>query len=388
MLYIFLAVTALTFAIIHSTSRSSNNHIWMNLTFVVLFVIWGLEYYNTVDYRVMLNKYNEVIYGTGGNIELGDIEPLCQLLFYICSPIGNLFYYVLAAIIEIVILRLMVLKYVPQKYFWVLVLLMLFQFEYVVPIMTLKRQILAVFVGLLVIYVLNEKVKWSVTKRLIVALLICFAAFNIHKATVVVVLFIPIWFLSKFKFNNIALLALCGLYVFQYFFDLGAYASFFFDILNSSDAKYAHYALQFEDENRTTSAIHIVIEVFTFLLTLYGLKVCNQKEKTILLAGIVYFLCVNFFVRDSGRILLPFRICQLLSIPIILSKIGKIHELLPKAVVAMFLIISIKSTYDVYTNPDKSSMTEGFKSFSLIYEAPSMQVNHPNLESKKYLPYR
>ena len=393
MLYLFLGIITLVFSINCSQSKIEIKYRkYLNLTIFMLFFIWGFEYYNTVDYKVMLSKFNQVVYDDY-NYEIDGsktyIEPGCKVLFYLCSPFGNLTYYILVALFEVLIIRVFVRKYVPQKYFWLFIVLVLFQFEYTTVLMTLKRQMLAIFVSLLSIYILNEKENvWTRKKLLIVSSCLCLLACCFHKSAVATFLFIPIWYIAKFDFSKRLVIVLICFYFFQYTFDLSAYSTLFFNLIESQDEKFAHYALQIEEGGRDTTFIHIVTEFITFLLMVLSLNKCNKKERMFLLAGIFYSLFINFFVKDSGRILLPFRICQLFAIPIMISKIVSIHRELPKLICTMFVIISVKSTYQVYTNPDRTSMTEGFKSFNLIFEAPSMQIDNPISESKKYLPYR
>lgn len=390
MLYLLLGVITVALSVACSRSNTVEQCKWyLNLTLSVLFIIWGFEYFNTVDYTVMLEKYNQVVYDGGINGNIMEIEPGCVLLFYLCSPFGNLFYYIVVALYEVLILRLFIIKYIPRKFFWLLIVLILFQFEYTTVLMTLKRQILAIFTSLLMVYVLLEKEHiWSVKKQILIAVLICFIAFNFHKAAIVTILFIPIWYISRLEIPNWSLYFVVALFFVQYFFDLGAYSEMFYNLIASHDDKFAHYALQIKDGGRETTIIHIAIEFFTFIGMLFSLKYCNKKEKFFLISGIVYLLFINYFVKDSGRILLPFRVCQLFAIPIMVSKIGKIDRILPLVACAMFVLISVKSTYQVYTNPDRSSMTEGFKTFNLIIEAPSLQIDEPQKEKAKYLPYR
>lgn len=391
MLYILLALISLFFSVLASKSSSKEHYNkYLCISLIFLFVIWGFEYYNTVDYSVMLNKFNQVIYNIKEYTNTGDIvyiEPGCKLLFYLCSPFGNLSYYVLVAFFEILILRYIIVKYIPNKFLWVLVMLILFQFEYVTVIMTLKRQMLAIFVSLLVICLLNEKeYKWNNKKLYISSLLLVILAFSFHKSVLISILFIPIWIIAKYRISKILIILLIGIYFVQYTFNLGNYASLFFDLIQSQDDKYAHYALQIEDGGRQTSHTHILIEFILYFMTLMVVNSCNKKERVFLISGMIYYILVNFFIMDSGRILLPFYMCQLISIPIILSKI--VNYKLRLSLMLMFAVISIKSTYQVYTNIEKSSMTEGFKSFNLIFEAPSFQIDNPNAEKRKYLPYR
>lgn len=393
MLYLFLGLVTVIFSISCSQCITKIEYRkYLTLTMFLLFFIWGFEYYNTVDYAVMLHKFNQVVYDKINyeiSGEITYIEPGCKALFYLCSPFGNLTYYILVAFFEVVIIKVFIIKYIPQRYIWLLILLILFQFEFTTVLMTLKRQILSIFAGLLIIYFLTEKESvWSKKKLLIVSLSLCLLACSFHKSAIVTVLFIPIWYITKYDFNKWVLIILVVFYFFQYTFDLSVYSNLFFSLIEAQDEKFAHYALQIENGGRETSLIHIIIEFITFLLMLFSLNRSNRQEKFFLLSGIFYSLFINFFVMDSGRILLPFRICQLFAIPIMVSKISFINEKLPNLICAMFVVISIKSTYEVYTNPNKSSMTEGFKSFNVIFEAPSLQIDYPLSEKGKYLPYR
>lgn len=59
MLYLILGSVTFLFSIISSFSGTKEKYVkYLNLTFLMLFFIWGFEYYNTVDYKVMLLKYN------------------------------------------------------------------------------------------------------------------------------------------------------------------------------------------------------------------------------------------------------------------------------------------------------------------------------------------
>ena len=84
--------------------------------------------------------------------------------------------------------------------------------------------------------------------------------------------------------------------------------------------------------------------------------------------------------------LLYFNVCNIFAIPIVLTKIQKLKF---RMFVMVYVgLVAFRLCFNAITNPDKTSMSYGFREFNTIFEAPSIQIDQVKTEHDKYLPYR
>lgn len=383
MLYLILSVTAIVLSYIASIENNKRCAILTRYAFAIVFFIYGFEYYNTVDYDVMLRKFNYVNYGTLMHSMYGDeVEPLTRILMKLCKPIGNIGYYIIVAFFEIIVLYKMAIKYVPKQYLWLFFILLLINFDNVILLMTVKRQVLSLFVVWLGVYYLLNVEKRNNTR--IGTLLIISACF-IHTASIFALLILPI-----VRYNYLpsrqTRITLFIIFFAQFFVNISTYTDFLYNYIFGINEKFASYANDLQGDIDITPA-YFIYYLSTFYIILFNLDKLNKTELALAKFVILYYLIFNLLPNSAGRSLMYFNLFQLFVIPIIVSKINdfRIMNLKVKyTYIALVVIISLRLCTNVYISDDPTNIGNGFKKFNTIFEAPSLQIDDPSFEKNKF----
>ena len=391
MFYTFLAIVAIFLAYNAGYLEKQNNRdLCYKLTFFVIFFIYGFEFYNTVDYSVMLNKFNLVNRTDKSIFEFGEsVEPFCAFLLKICQPIGGIGYYLVTAAFEIFVMYKICRKSIDERFLWLFTFILLINFDYVIVFMTVKRQFLSVAFVMLGVYLSSlesyENKRIFFKKNFYVFL--CFvAAFMVHKASVGALFLLPIVFFKQPLTKKISAFLLF-LFLLQYLVDLSKYADSIFYFLSDRTDKFAHYAQQLES-GRSKTFVYVFYETVVFLILLYYGNKESGIRLVLIKASLFYFVMANYFQKDVGRILLYYHYCTIFAIVISVENLfaeGKVR--FAKMFLIMAVLISCRLYYNAFFVSDKHSMSYGFKNFKTIIEAPSLWIENPNQLYKKYLPY-
>lgn len=378
MLYLFLTFLVLVLCYLAYTSPYKQHCLlFVRLAFLIVFFIYGFEYFNTVDYGVMLSKFNYVNYNISISSRFGEeIEPFVALLMKICKPIGNIGFYVVVALFEVVVLYKIVAKYVPLKYLWLFFVLLLINFDNVILIMTTKRQILSLFIVWSGVYILLDD---KIRHKYLMGISLFIGAIFIHTAAIFALLMLPI---IKYNFRPSKKLRLLLFFLFfvQFVIDVSAYSESLYTYIFGINEKFASYAHDLQGEK------NITITYFLYYLTIYTsilltFDKLNSKELVWAKFVIVYYLLFNLLPYSAGRSLMYFNLCQLFVIPFVISKLN--NDKIKKFVCTFVILISIRLCYNTYTTTDPSGIGNGFKEFNTIFEAPSLQIDKPNQERSK-----
>lgn len=379
MLYLFLSTLAIILSYCAYSSRDKQKSVaYVRWSFAVVFFIYGFEYFNTVDYAVMMYKFNLVNYNIQIPIMFGDkIEPLTTLLMKLCKPIGNVGYYVITALFEIVVLYKIAKGLLPLKYLWLFFVLLLINFDNVIVLMTAKRQVLSLFVTWLGLYIILEN---SIKHSFKIGAAVIISAILIHTAAVFALLMIPI-----VKYNYVPgkklRWVLFGLFFVQFVIDISSYSEFIYIYILGINDKFASYAYDLSGESSVT-AVYFLYYLTIYSAVLFNLDKLNQKELVWAKFVILYFLLFNMLPYSAGRSLMYYKLGQLFVIPIIISKIQNYKI---KTLVCTFsVLISLRLCYNTFSSSDVSSIGNGFKEFNTIFEAPSLQIDNPSLERDKF----
>ncbi|MBR3073399.1 EpsG family protein [Fibrobacter sp.] len=391
MLYTFLAIIAFYLAYkVGCLEKQNDRDLYYKLTFFVIFFIYGFEFYNTVDYSVMLSKFNWVNNTEKSIFEFGEVvEPLCAFLLKLCQPIGGIGYYLVTAAFEIFVMYKLCKKSFDERFLWLFVFILLINFSYVITFMTLKRQFLSVSFVMLGVYLSSLesfKDKRFFSKESFYIFLCFVAAFMIHKASVGALFLLPIVFLKQPLTKKMSVFLLF-LFLLQYLINLSDYADSIFYFLSDRTEKFAHYAQQLES-GRSKTFVYIFYETVVFLTLLYYGNKESGIRLVLIKASLLYFVTVNYFQKDMGRIVLYYQYCTIFAIVISIENLlieGKIK--FAKMLMLMVVLISCRLYYNAYFVNDKHSMSYGFKNFETIFEAPSLWIDNPVKLYKKYLPH-
>lgn len=379
MLYLFLAVIAIALSYFAYQENDTHNKVlFIRGAFLIVFFIYGFEYFNTVDYAVMLQKFNYVNYGVRIDSIYGEqVEPLTALLMRLCKPIGNIGYYILVAAVEIYVLYKIALRYVPLKYLWLFFVLLLINFNNVIPLMTAKRQVLSLFIVWAGVYIILEnKVKHSFAIG--VALIICAALF--HSAAVFALFMIPI-IRFDFTVNRRIQIILFLLFFVQFVIDISSFSQSIYTYVLGFSEKFAHYANDLKGEKNVT-LVYFLYYLTIYSAILFNIDKFNGKERVWAKFVILYYLVFNLLPYSAGRSLMYYNMSQLFVIPILVSKINNID--IRRFLCIFAVIISLRLCYNTFSASDSSGIGNGFREFNTILEAPSLQIDNPISERKRF----
>lgn len=383
MLYLILSVTAIVLSYIASIENNKQCAVLTRYAFAIVFFIYGFEYYNTVDYDVMLRKFNYVNYGTLMHSMYGDeVEPLTRILMKLCKPIGNIGYYIIVALFEIIVLYKMAIKYVPKQYLWLFFILLLINFDNVILLMTVKRQVLSLFVVWLgVYYLLNEEKRHNNKIGTILIISACF----IHTASIFALLMLPI---IRYNYlpSKLTRIILFMMFFVQFFVNISIYTDFLYNYIFGINEKFASYANDLQGELGVTT-VYFIYYLFTFSIILFNLDKLNKAELVLAKFVLLYYLIFNLLPYSAGRSLIYFKLCQLFVIPIVVYKIKNFRIMYLKVkhiYVTLVVLISLRLCTNVYFSDNSTNIGNGFKKFNTIFEAPSLQIDNPSFEKSKF----
>ena len=378
MLYLFIAAVVLVISFYASTQNKSKYLISLKVCYCLVFFVWGFEYFNTVDYNVMLEKYNLVNYNIfSGAMFEDDIEPVSKILLILTKPIGNIGYYVVAALFEVLCFYFMTKNLIQRKFIWIFFILLLINFDNVICMMTLKRQFLSTCVSFLALYILVNNKK----NNQIYAFLLLLIAFNIHRSAFFNFLIFPLYHFKYRPFLK-GIYFMIPLFFIQYFVNISTFSVFLFDAISINSDKYAHYANQLEVAVNFTP-VYILYRFMLYVIFLFSLSRVSNKELPLIYCSLFYLLTYNFLSNDIGRMLLLYNLSIIFTVPIILNyfKNFKIRAL----VISYVVLVSFRLLYNGYTDSNPFSMTYGYKEFNTIFEASSLQIDNPIGEKSKFL---
>lgn len=349
---------------------------YINAIFFMMWVIFAIEYYTTKDYPV----YYENFYN---NIE--HWEPLYTFLMHLFRPLGFISFNAAVSAFEIFTLCFLYKKIVPPRYRWIGIVFLILNNDYLLIFMNLKRQFFAMACGLWVAYYsfCSEN-----KRRYLYALIALVCAINIHTSGYVCAVFILLSFINK-RMNKPLIIGFFVIYAVSFTFSLSAYAEYISQMMaltgESSDyyMQYLDQQAEYEKEGigRNLTLVYRSFDILLFSLLLIYNKKATDKEYKFFLCSIIYFILGNILLGNFFRINLYFKIMNIISIPLILSKI-RIHntnQLLFYAYTFLCLAIPARLYYNTMFSDKYNYMTVKYKNFYTIF--------HDEVDKKDYMPF-
>lgn len=337
----------------------------MFLGFSLLFLIAAIRYNYGNDYVGYYDIYRDIV---SYPLSINDIlnrgyryEPGWILLNYLSKPIGGFFALsAFVALIENLVYYRFIKKYVPIDYWVLAVFIYVFSSNFYLLNMSMLRQGLAISLFV-----------WSFDyikdHRLIIALLVSFLAWSIHRSAIVLFPFVLLPYVMKKQALAPVFAVIIGalfiLFILANNVTEGVYNSVlqYVDMQDYSD----YYG---EDQQSVNYGIGFIINLIPFLLLLYYLlkgKVSAVWQRILVVLASVSTLIIPFgeIVPMIGRIGMYFSAFSIAAMPIVFKWIPRRNL----AYITLFLYVFM-TLYGYWNFFHSDVWTRSYKEYHTIFE--------------------
>ena len=131
-----------------------NKRIALFISFVLLFIPWGLQFQATQDWDVNLLRWDFVNVNAkvGLDGEDRELEPLYTLILKLCKPLSFYGFLMLSGLVELSVIFLFIKKYVSPSYYWVAIFILMIKVNYGLLFINSNRQTLSVICVMVAVY--------------------------------------------------------------------------------------------------------------------------------------------------------------------------------------------------------------------------------------------
>ena len=259
----------------------------LKVSFSLIFILWGLQYDMVQDWSVNLSRWNSVNYKRD---IFREVEPLLAFLMSLAKPLTFFGWLIVCAVFELITLYYFTRKYVPPKYYWITIFILMLRIDYGLLLINSNRQTISVILSMYAVLILlqtnklhNLKYKKIPILKILVAGIILYAATQIHSAALLSYIVIPIYlFVILIPRPNIKLLLIVfnAFFIGRYIFDVSSYTHLFQEILNSAAIEgFDSYLNALDTSAKTYSMIDQPIYLFLINSAIYFYPKMNTSMK-------------------------------------------------------------------------------------------------------------
>lgn len=279
------------------------------VSFSLIFILWGLQYDMVQDWSVNLSRWNSVNHK--GDI-FREVEPLLAFLMSLAKPITFFGWLIVCAIFELITLYYFTRKYVPPKYYWITIFILMLRIDYGLLLINSNRQTLSVILSMYAVLILLQTNKLHYLKykkipilKILVAGSILYAATQIHSAAFLSYIIIPIYlFVILIPRPNIKMLLIVFniLFIGRYFFDVSSHTHLFQEILNSAAVEgFDGYLNALDTSTKTYSMIDQPIYLFLINSAIYFYPKMNTSMRFFSLSFTIGTIIGGYMVGNLYR---------------------------------------------------------------------------------------
>ncbi len=334
---------------------------YINLIFAGLWMIFSIEYYTTIDYRVYYENFQFPPKGVW--------EPLYMLLVMIFKPFGYVFFNACMAAFEMYTLCFMIKKYVDKRWYWLAIVLFIMDPNTVFNFMTVKRQFISMAVVMWIPYVLLSRTDKA---RFIYAIILLVIAVNIHSAAYMAILFFALPFI-KWRPNRFAIIVIGVIFIGSSGL-LVSNVKMLYNLLSITGmaGKYEYYIDVLDSADLDDFRIGPV-EAFYRIVTLFSMLWCipkmtdSQYKLTILSIG-GFFLSAILFA-DMWRLAWYYTMFNCMTIPITMRILWKEYpKYISIAIISLMLIMPLRQYYLVMSGKSEAHQMFKIQHFYTIFD--------------------
>ncbi len=352
------------------------------ISMCLLFILFGLEYDIVVDWDYNLERWNiannpSEVKNYGVNTDL-----LYQLILKIFKPITFYGWLMLSAIIELYVIYKFTIKFVPPRYYWITIFILMMRVYWGFMIINSNRQSIALILTMCSLLILlkisySKPLKLQI-KTLMLSIGLLIACFFIHSSAAFAILLIPIYFLlrilGKLKTKYIVLIFNI-IYFSRYFINsetlqgliLGYWGSF-------GSESYIGYIKEMEEMDFQNSFFE---QFFNWILITTSAFCFKRMSKVCQLFSVCYVVSLFFqtlFGANIQRVMIYLSIYAIFMIPnlvmIINNTIKNSKKLIPYALYGLMIGFCVMS-YCKYVYWSPSGNYYKWKNYTSIFQAPT-----------------
>lgn len=324
----------------------------MTISQLFLSFCYGIRY----DYGNDYWNYYEIFLNCSGGFNPEIIEPGWGIINVACQPIGFMGMVFLLTAFEYYVVYSHIRHFIPQKYWWIAVLIFTFTFNFQLLGCSMMRQYLAMTI-------LLYSVKYIASRNLIRFFLVIAIAISIHKTAII---FIPTYILGG-KFPDIKKVRWVVIYSALFLFLLAVSIKYieYFQIaaVIFDDEKFSRYLMG--DEGSYSFTI-----IFDILWLILLMRTCpdDKIRKVLCLISIVSYamLPFTFVVVMLLRLMLFFSFFFIFSIPNMFVAIKK--PLIRYGLLGIYIILMVKRSITSITGETYGNF---YDTFLTIFSAPA-----------------
>lgn len=351
--------------------------IGLAISFIFLFILFGLQYEMSHDWIVYVNRWKGVNISSSFQSSV-PLEYFYTFLMQLSKPIGFLGYLIFCAIFNLWVIYLFVKKYVPTNYYWIFFAIFMLRVNLGFTYINSNRQFLSITMCMLAYYIYSQSKKKNmhynkyktILYRYVIPLSLITAAINTHSSAIIIIpLFIYIFLGKYISIPNNKSLCLISLtiYSLHFFVDLSPLSSYVEKILSSSEefSSFSHYALEINQKKES------IVEEFIYILILITLtknyNKFNEEEKPLVFASIVYIILHGFVMYTMLRALFYYQVYLPFTITFMLKHIpNRIYRNSFISLIIAYSIFSFNKNFNAVNN----NHIKEYKNFKTIISSP------------------
>lgn len=355
---IILGVLAVFFAWLESSGQFKHG---LKISFGLIFIFLAIRYNYGNDYKSYLSLYDTITYSSSidFNIEQGDsfIEAGWVLLNFIFKPLGFFVLIFFTSLLYCYSFYVFFKRYVPKEYYWLSILIFIFDPGFILIGLSAMRQTIAVIIALF-------SIKYIYEKKIIPFVILIFLASFFHKSVYFV---LPLFLLgfSNWKISNKFSIPITILFILF----LVNVNSIIPNTSNFIDLYFEKYQSYYENQNlnlESGSGLGIAYQAILFFLVMFFYNKQQNEHALIFRITMVYFFMIpiGMAIIIASRINFYFQPAILVAYPLILSSV----KMKPLKIGLTFLIIAyLLSSFLKFLNDD--IWKEAFSKYQTIFSS-------------------
>lgn len=352
------------------------------ISMCLLFILFGLEYDVVVDWEYNLERWNiannpSEVKNYGVNTDL-----LYQLILKIFKPITFYGWLMFSAVIELYVIYKFTVKFVPPRYYWITIFILMMRTYLGFMIINSNRQSIALILtmcSLLILLKINDsKPLKSQIKTLLLSLGLLIACFFIHSSAAFAILLIPIFFLlqilDKLKVKYIVLIFNI-IYFSRYFVNSETLYGLILESWRTFGSEsYIDYIKEMEEMDFQNSFIE---QFFNWIIITTSAVYFKKMSKACQLFSICYVASLFFqtlFGTNIQRVMIYLSIYVIFMIPNLVTFVNNTvkssKKLIPYTLYGLMIVFCIMS-YCKYVYWIPSGNFYKWKNYTSIFQAPT-----------------
>ncbi len=363
-----------------------NKKVGLIISMLLLFIPWGLQYQMTQDWDVHFLRWQHVNYNERIELDGGEdriLEPLYVFFMKICEPFSFFGFLMISAVLELLMIYIFMKKYVPTKYYWISIFMLMLNVKYGLLLIDTNRQTLALllFMAGILFFDKSSISKESQLKKFmffLIGIVLFFMAPKVHSSSNIIFIAVPLYLYARYSKspNRVTLFLLFNfLFLLRYFVDAQQYQFAIYLNWDKVDLEGMDFMGRYLDEidNSTSSIFLTIIELFFMNLFIYYYNKFGIIEKLFALLWILSFIMSGFLTASLARVTLYFYVFLIFIIP---KAIALMFEQFNEKNSIIYCIWTIIFAYCIFTFVKQmTNSTDGYyyyrwNNFQTLFEAP------------------